>query len=375
MSKNKINLIFFLPSFTRGGAAYSIYKLCKNLDRRFYSINILCLGKCEIKRELKKYVEKITELKVDRVIKSFFYLNKYVQNIYDKNKSKTIFISNHHYANIISLLCLNKFNDLRIILTERTSIQQLKIYYGISDFLKKFLILLLVKFTYKFADLIIANSKREASDISKLCNCLAKHIYPPSFKKYYSYPVRTKYRKKTWKILTVGSLAKEKGLDTIIRALSNIKSKNFTLDIFGKEYSKKHNEKDYLINLIKINNLENKIKIHGFRTNLVNYYKKADLYINASHIEGFSTSIIDAINYNLPIICSDCNGGNREITLNGKGGDLFEVNNFFELSQKINNFFLNPKILLNKNKKAKKSIQNYSEKLNKEEYEKIFKKI
>ena len=186
MSKNKINLIFFLPSFTRGGAAYSIYKLCKNLDRRFYSINILCLGKCEIKRELKKYVEKITELKVDRVIKSFFYLNKYVQNIYDKNKSKTIFISNHHYANIISLLCLNKFNDLRIILTERTSIQQLKIYYGISDFLKKFLILLFVKFTYKFADLIIANSKREASDISKLCNCLAKHIYPPSFKKYYS---------------------------------------------------------------------------------------------------------------------------------------------------------------------------------------------
>ena len=41
---------------------------------------------------------------------------------------------------------------------------------------------------------------------------------------------------KNWKILTVGSLAKEKGLDTIIKALSNIESENFQLDIFGKEY-------------------------------------------------------------------------------------------------------------------------------------------
>ena len=154
-----------------------------------------------------------------------------------------------------------------------------------------------------------------------------------------------------------------------------IKSKNFHLDIFGKEYDKKQNEKKYLNYLIKKNGLEKKIKIHGFKKNLTNYYKKADLYINASHIEGFSTSIIDAINYNLPIICSDCGGGNREITLNGKGGDLFQIRNHFELSKKINYFFCNPKILLAKNKKAKKFIKNYSERNNKEVYEKVFKKI
>ena len=54
MSKNKINLIFFLPSFIKGGAAFSIYKLCKNLNKNLYKIHILCLGKCEIKNELKK---------------------------------------------------------------------------------------------------------------------------------------------------------------------------------------------------------------------------------------------------------------------------------------------------------------------------------
>ena len=81
MSKKKINIIFFLPSFTKGGAAYSIYKLCKNLNKKYYKINILCLGKCEIKEDLKKYVDGITELKIDRVFKSYFYINKLIQKI------------------------------------------------------------------------------------------------------------------------------------------------------------------------------------------------------------------------------------------------------------------------------------------------------
>ena len=375
MHKNKINIIFFLPSFTKGGAAYSILKLCKNLDKKFFKISILCLGKCEVKNDLKGYVNEIIELKVDKVLKTYFHLNQIIKKIYKKNKSKTIFISNHHYSNVISILSLKRFTDLRIILTERTSIQQLKIYYGFFDSLKKFLISILVKFTYRYADLVIANSKREANDISTYCNCNTKYIYPPSFKRYFNHKKKQNLKKNKWNILTVGSLAKEKGIDTIIKALETIKYNNFQFDILGKSYSKKENEKDYLNHMIKNSGLEKKIKIHGFKKNLSKYYQKADLYINSSHIEGFSTAIIDAINYNLPIICSDCRGGNREITLNGQGGDLFQVGNHFDLKKKIVGFFKNPKILLKKNQKAKKFIKFYSEKNNKDKYEKIFKKI
>ncbi len=374
MSKYKFNIIFFLPSFTKGGAAYSIYKLCKNLNKKYYKIHILCLGKCELKRNLKKHVNKITELNTNRVFKTYFFLNNYVQKIYNQNKYKTIFISNLHYANIISLLSIKKNKDIKLILTERTSLEQLKIHYSFFDLIKKFLILNLVKLTYKKANLIIANSKREAKDISTLCSCKTKYIYPPSFnKKIKSKKVNS--LKKSWNILTVGSLVKEKGLNTIIEALAKIDNDNFKFDIFGKEYDKKQNEKKYLQNLIKLKKLDKKVKIHGFVKNLSSYYKAADLYINSSHIEGFSTAIIDAINYNLPVICTDCKGGNREIVLNGKGGDLFKVGDYNELSKKINNFFSNPRILLNKNKLAKKFIQNYSEKINLKEYEKIFKTI
>ena len=207
MQNNKINIIFFLPAFTKGGAAYSIYKLCKNLNKNKFKIYILCLGKCEIKKDLNKFVDEIIELKINRVFKSFFYLNKFVKKIYKKNKSKTIFISNHHYANVITIMSLKRFKNLKIILTERTSLEQLKIYYGIFDFLKKFLILIFVRFTYKFANLVIANSKREAKDISRFCHCITKHIYPPSFKRYFNYEKKNNFKKKNWNILSVGSLA------------------------------------------------------------------------------------------------------------------------------------------------------------------------
>ena len=38
-----INLIFFLPTFIYGGAGNSIYRLCKNLDKRKYKIDIISL--------------------------------------------------------------------------------------------------------------------------------------------------------------------------------------------------------------------------------------------------------------------------------------------------------------------------------------------
>ena len=196
MQNKKINIIFFLPAFKKGGAAYSIYKLCKNLNKKKFKIYILCLGKCEIKKDLNKFVEEIIELKINRVFKSFFYLNEFIKKIYQKNKSKTIFISNHHYANVITIMSLKRFKNLKIILTERTSLEQLKIYYGIFDFFKKLLILTLVRFTYKYANLIIANSKREANDISEYCKCFTKYIYPPSFKKYYVLKKNKSYKKK-----------------------------------------------------------------------------------------------------------------------------------------------------------------------------------
>jgi len=369
------NLIFFLPNFNHGGSGNSIYKLCKNLNKKNYSIFIICVGKCFYKNKLKKICSQIVELNIKRTLFSFFYLNNIIRRIQSQSKLETIFISNHHYANVISMLSIKKSLKVKTILIERTSLDQLKRAYGFKDFLRKKIILYLVKILYKKANLVLANSIRESKDLAKYCRTKVLHIYPPSVTHYNKSVRKFKKNFKEIIILNVGSLIKEKGIDTIIKAVAKIKFRKFKLIILGKGYDKKQDEKRNLEILIDNLGLKKKVFLLGHKKITKNYYKQADLYINASHCEGFSTSIVDAINYHVPAICSDCKGGTREILSNGRGGDLFPVDDFVALSKKIDKFIHSPKSLRKKLIIARKNILKFKEKISAKNYEKIFKKI
>jgi hypothetical protein len=52
----KKNLIFFLPNFSKGGAANSIIRLCEGLDKKEYNIYIISIGKNSYKNRIKKYL-------------------------------------------------------------------------------------------------------------------------------------------------------------------------------------------------------------------------------------------------------------------------------------------------------------------------------
>ena len=64
--------------------------------------------------------------------------------------------------------------------------------------------------------------------------------------------------------------------------------------------------------------------------------KKFDILISPSFFEGCSNTIIEALNNNLVVIASNCPGGNSEILSNRSSGLLFETNNEYDLSIKIN---------------------------------------
>ena len=50
----KINLIIFISEFNRGGAGNSLFRLCVNLPKKLYNINVICLNECAYEKELKK---------------------------------------------------------------------------------------------------------------------------------------------------------------------------------------------------------------------------------------------------------------------------------------------------------------------------------
>ena len=362
------NLIFFLPNFSDYGAGNSTLRLCKSLNKKDYQISIISLGKNFQKNKLKKIGCKIFEINSKNVFSSMKSIVPLVNRIYDSKMEKNIFISSIHHANVSSIIFLRKIENLKIIGIERTDISELLIFNDLFSYVKNLTIFLLVKIYYKKASLIISNSISGKNDLIKLCNTTVLNIPSPSFFNLKYKKIVKKNRK--LKMISVGRLSKEKGYDVIIKALNKLKTKNFSLTILGEGP-----EKEKLKTMIKNYNLQKKIKLVGFKRNTSKYYKKANLFINASHFEGFPNSVVEAISHNLPVICSNSKGGIKEIILNGKGGDLFKVNDANQLSKKIASYYKDPKKLNKKLILSRNNIKKYSISEHVKKYQNIFDNI
>lgn len=362
------NLIFFLPSFSNHGAGNSTFRLCKNLNKKKYSISIISLGKNAQKIKLKKIGCKVYEIKNKSVLSSMFTIVPLVKKIFNRKYKKNIFISSIHHANVFSIIFLRKIKNLKIIVIERTDISELLIFNNLLAYIKNLLIYSLVKVYYKKADLIISNSISGKKDLIKICKTSVINIPSPSFMRLY---FKKKFKKNNeLKMISVGRLSREKGYKTIIEALNRIKIKKFTMKILGDGPQKKDLE-----NMIEKYGLRKKIKLVGFKSNTKKYYNEANLFINASLFEGFPNAVVEAISHGTPVICSDCRGGMKEIILNGRGGDFFEVNNVEQLARKIKDFYKEPKKLNQKLFIARKNIKKYSTTNHVKKYEEIFNKI
>ena len=179
----KINLIIFISEFNLGGAGNSLFKLCKNLPKNKFHITIICLNKCYYKTDLLRNGIKVHEINSSKTILGMPKIKKLVKSLI-KSESKNIFLSNIYYSNILSILFLRSLN-IKIVIVERTPFQELSIYYGIFDFVKKQIIKLLIGYTFKKADSCISNSKYISQKYNENYKLKFKTINPPSFKKLF----------------------------------------------------------------------------------------------------------------------------------------------------------------------------------------------
>ena len=192
MSKKnkKQRIIFFLPVFTPGGASDSIVKLSKFLNDQNYSISVISIGKNKYKKYLKKVGCEVHEINNSRALFSIFALRRLIKEDLKRKYFKTILISNIHYANIVSFLSCYKLKGIKTIFTERSSLSELAIYSNFFNLLKNKLIFLLARYLYKFANVVITNSKFEKNYIKenfKVKNVIC--INPPSINKIEKKPL------------------------------------------------------------------------------------------------------------------------------------------------------------------------------------------
>ena len=351
----KINLIIFLSRFGLGGAGNSIFRLCRGLSKKKFNISIICLKNCPFDNEFKKIGIKVYKIKSNKTIFAMSKVLNIAKSLISKKYEKNIFISNIHYTNVLSLIFLRNLNNLKIVLVERTPLMELSIYFGFIDFIKKNIIKLLIYLLYNLSDLIVCNSTSISKHFKNKYKLNTKTIFPPSVINSFQNSKKIYKKNKTLIISTVCRLTKEKGLSILFQALSLLNFKNYKLLIAGEGI-----EKLKLKQLSEKLNISTKIKYFGFLKDIKPLLRVSNLYINTSYFEGFPNSVVEAINYGIPVICSQSHGGINEILLRGKCGTIFNNGNQFDLANKIEEYYNDPKKYFSKTKLARKNIERFT---------------
>ena len=137
------------------------------------------------------------------------------------------------------------------------------------------------------------------------------------------------FRDETFTFVSVGRLVKEKGFDILLKAHKLLLEEGVlnNIVILGEG-----SEREKLEKYIEENNLENSVKLLGFKENPYPYIKKSDAVVLSSRYEGFSLVVVESLVLNKKVISTNCVGP-TEILENGKYGLIVEKENVISLKE------------------------------------------
>lgn len=110
-------------------------------------------------------------------------------------------------------------------------------------------------------------------------------------------------------LLSVGELNENKNHQIVIRALAELKNPDIYYMIAGKGPLK-----DYLLELSQELGVEEQVHLLGYRNDVAELYKTADVDVFPSNREGLGLAAVEGMAAGLPLICAD-NRGTREFAV------------------------------------------------------------
>lgn len=129
-----------------------------------------------------------------------------------------------------------------------------------------------------------------------------------------------RFRKNEIVFLSIGELNSNKNHKLVIESLHRIKRENYKYIICGQGKEKENLEK-----LIHKYNLENQVFLAGYKKDILEVLREADVFVMPSFREGLSVALQEAMAAGLPVIATNIRG-NNELIDNGKGGWLIPSN-------------------------------------------------
>lgn len=319
MHKQNKNIAFLLPDLSGGGAERVVATLLKQIENEFNCILILFNKK--IVYEIPESVEVIyITQSFPAKWKQLMFLPWYAQKLKNllKHRNVTTCMSFMHFPNFVNACCKLLNTNTKIIVSERAHTGALLKGNNIQLIIARSL----VKWLYRFADLVVPNAKQTESclrddfSISKL-----QTVYNPIDLDFIQQKAKLKVTSNPGKtsdftFINVGRLHVNKGQASLIKAFALLANQNSRLWILGEGP-----EEASLKGLINELGLQSRVFLLGFQSNPYAYMAAADVFVLSSIIEGFPNVLVEAIALQKVVIAVDCPSGPREILFNKYDND------------------------------------------------------
>lgn len=157
-------------------------------------------------------------------------------------------------------------------------------------------------------------------------------------------------------LTAVGKICTQKGIDRLLRILKQLLAEKYPvqLHLLGVGPYEEEARK-----FLTDNGMSDAVVFHGYQTNPYKYVSKADLFVCASHAEGFSTAATEALIVGTPVCTVEVSGMKEMLGDNNEWGIVTE-NDEHALYQGIRRLLDDPDLLAHYQEKAAQRGKTFS---------------
>lgn len=163
----------------------------------------------------------------------------------------------------------------------------------------------------------------EIMNFQKPCEVLYNTVESEKIKKLSCEAVQKLENCTEIKLVAVGSLKKSKGYDRLLNIVAKLKQEGYKFHLFILGIGPIEKE---LHNIVFEKKLSDKVTFLGYQTNPYKFVAKCDLLVCASHAEGFSTAVTEALILGVPVCTVDVSGMKEILGENNEFGVVTENN-------------------------------------------------
>ena len=336
-----------------GGPASFVPKIAKYLINKGHNVKIICLSD----KEHLTFKDDINVIRINRNSPIIFRWLKTIVKIYSNSKkSDLIFVNGLGTETTIANLFIRKKVIRKIVgdpVWERVYNKNLidesfddfqENNHGLSISLQK----MIRNWSINKSNLIITPSQHLKNFIDKIG--FDKNIFVINNGVNIEQHNKVVLENNIIQLLVVSRLVSQKNIDSIIKAVKVMENENIILNIVGDG-----SEINNLKLLVKKYELNEKVNFIGKieNTKISEYLKDADIFIQASNYEGLPHSILEAINYEIPILSTEVGGCSAILNKGERGYIIPTPVSEVEISEEIRTIINNKNEAKSKVKLAK----------------------